>query len=126
MKERCLYNLSILERDPPAHDAEEECREGDDSQPADLEKKDRNDLTGNREVLPDIEHGKTCDANGGRGGEEGVDEIDVFTGRGEWEPQEESACQDQAGKAEDEDLSRRELMSDEASLSGIIFGGHML
>ncbi len=126
MKERCLNNLSILERDPSAHDAKEKCRKCDDSQPADLEEKDRDDLAGKREVLADIEHGKARDANGGSGGEEGVDEIDLFAGRGKRKPQEKSTCQDQAGKAEDENLSRRELMRDEASLFGIIFGGHML
>ena len=126
MKKGRLDDFSPFEGDPPAHNAEEECRESDDAQSTNLYEKDRNDLAGKREFLPNIEYGEARDANGGCGSEEGVNKIELFAGRRERKPQEKGARQDDAGKAEDEDLSRRELRRKEASLSGIISGKHML
>ena len=105
VQERALDDLAALERDSSPHDAEEKGGEGDDPEAPDLEEDDGDHLARKREILPDVNHRKTCHANGGCSREEGINETKSL-GRGEGKPEENGAGENQAGKAEDEDSLR--------------------
>ena len=72
--EHGLDDFSFLKGDPPAHDAEEKNRKGDDSEATDLKKNHRHDLTGEGEIFADVDGGKACDADSRRGHEQRVNE----------------------------------------------------
>ncbi len=110
-----LDDLPSLEGDPPPHQAEEDDGEGDDPQPPDLEEDKRHDLTGEGEVLPDIDDGQARHADRRGGGEEGVHKAQVTPARRKGHPEQDGPDQDQQGKAEDEDPRRREVPGNRCS-----------
>ncbi len=84
-----LDDLPSLEGDPPPHQPEQDDGEGDDPEPPDLEQDQGYDLTGQGEILPDIDDGQTRHADRRRGGEEGVDETQMPPARRKGHPEQE-------------------------------------
>ncbi len=109
MEKGGLDDLPPLEGDPPPHQTEEDDGEGDDPEPPDLEEDQGHDLSGEGEVLPDIDDGQARHADRRGGGEEGIHETQVPPARREGHPEQDGPDQDQQGKAEDKDPRRREV-----------------
>ena len=73
-----LDDLPSPEGDPPPHQPEDDDGKGDDPEPPDLEEEQRHDLTGEGEILPDVDDGKARHADRRGGGEEGIHEAQVI------------------------------------------------
>ncbi len=76
MKKGRLNNLPSLEGDSTAHEDEEDCGEGDDSQSSNLKEEHGDHLTQCRQILSDIDDDKTCDTDGRSGSEKGIDKTE--------------------------------------------------
>ena len=63
-----MNNIPSFEGDPPPHQDKEDRGECDDTQSTNLKKEDRNHLAQCGQILADIDHNKSCDADTRGGG----------------------------------------------------------
>ena len=124
MQESGLHNLPPFEGDSPTHQDKENRGEGNDSQPADLEKENRDYLPGERKVFGDIDAGQPGDANGRIGGEKGIYKGQVTRSGRKRKPEEEGPDKDHGGKTEDEDPGRGKVSGNERFEAKSLFLGH--
>jgi len=78
VEEGRLDNLPPAKGYAASHETEEQNGKGDDSQPPDLKEQQGNELTGQRQILADIDDGQPRNADRRGGGKKGIDKTEGF------------------------------------------------
>ena len=109
MKKRRLDDLPPFERHPPSHEDEENRGEGDDAQATRLDQEHGDHLADGGEIFPRINNDETRHAYGRSGGEESIYKSKRILGSRNRETEEDSTCENDSRKTEDENPRRREV-----------------
>jgi hypothetical protein len=102
MKECGLGKISSLKGNTSPHQSEKDNRKCDDSQPADLHKKQSYDLPGDGQVFTDIQNAEARDAYCRGGCEKGVYKTNMTAMSGKRKIEEDGSYENHGGETEDE------------------------